>query len=71
MDRAYDLNVSEMSFKINDPDQIGVRSCHPGGAYVLFADGKAYFLSNDSVTEKVLKALDHHQRQRGCERFFP
>jgi prepilin-type processing-associated H-X9-DG protein len=52
----YDLNVSEMSFKINDPGHAGVRSCHGGGAYVLFADGHSS-LSNDFVTEKTLKAL--------------
>ena len=53
----YDLNVSEMSFKINDPDQLGVRSCHAVGAYVLFADGKAQFLIGNAVDEKLLKAL--------------
>jgi hypothetical protein len=53
----YDLEVPEMSFKINDPDHIGVRSCHSSVACVLFADGKTWYLSADSVTDKLLKVL--------------
>jgi prepilin-type processing-associated H-X9-DG protein len=53
----YDLNVSEMSFKINNPNQLGVRSCHYNSAHVLFADGHVSYLINGSVTEKLLKAL--------------
>jgi len=53
----YDLNVSETSFKINDPDQAGPRSCHPNCAYALFADGNARLLFNDDVPQKLLKAL--------------
>ena len=51
-----DLNVSEMSFKINDPNQIGLRSEHSGGLYVLFADGSARYFS-DQIDTKVLKTL--------------
>ncbi|MBU4400910.1 MAG: DUF1559 domain-containing protein [Planctomycetes bacterium] len=51
-----DLNVSEMSFKINDPNQIGLRSEHSGGAHLLFADGAVQFRSNTSP-EDITKAL--------------
>ena len=51
-----DLNVSEMSFKINDPDRVGIRSCHTGGADVVFADGHVSYLGDNDVDEKTLKA---------------
>lgn len=51
-----DLNASEMSFKINDPNQIGLRSEHSGGLHVLFADGSVSFLSA-SMDLKVYEAL--------------
>ncbi len=51
-----DLNASEMSFKINDMNQIGLRSSHSGGAHLLFADGSATYFS-DQIDPKVLKAL--------------
>lgn len=47
----YDLNVSEMSFVVNDPDQAaGPRSCHPGGANVAFADGHTDFLAERTMS---------------------
>lgn len=51
-----DLSVSEMSFKINDPNQIGLRSDHYGGLHVLFADGSVCFLSA-SMDMKVYEAM--------------
>jgi prepilin-type processing-associated H-X9-DG protein len=51
-----DLNVKQMSFKINDQIQVGLRSNHPGGANVEFADGSARFLSNE-IDPEVLKSL--------------
>lgn len=51
-----DLNVTEMSFTINDPNQIGLRSLHSVGVHVLFADGSTKFLS-DQIDTKVLEAL--------------
>lgn len=54
----YDLNVAEMSSKVNDPGAAGIRSCHPNGAYVAFCDGSVRFRYNDSQEfEKYLKAL--------------
>ena len=52
-----DLNVSEMSSKINDPNHVGIRSCHCGGAYILFADGSVKYVLGGSDAEKYLKAL--------------
>jgi prepilin-type processing-associated H-X9-DG protein len=54
----YDLNVDEMSFKINDPDHICPRS-HVGGVNVLFGDGHVDFISggDSSVDEAHLKAI--------------
>ncbi len=51
-----DLNVKEMSFKINDKQGAGIRSNHPGGANVSLADGSVRFLANDT-DPAVLKAL--------------
>ncbi len=54
----YDLNVAEMSFKINDPGAAGIRSCHSNGASVAFCDGAVRFCCNGSQDfEKYLKAL--------------
>lgn len=46
-----DLEVSKMSFEVNDPDHSGIRSCHSNGAYVVFADGHTVFIPGN------LKAL--------------
>jgi prepilin-type processing-associated H-X9-DG protein len=46
----YDLNVSEMSFEINDPDRPGLRSCHSGCANVLFVDGYTQFFGTPGAT---------------------
>jgi hypothetical protein len=51
-----DLHLTRMSFRINDKHQVGLRSNHPGGANVEFADGSSRFLSND-INPEVLKAL--------------
>jgi hypothetical protein len=53
----YDLNVSEMSFKINDPNQAGPRSCHPNIAYLLFADGNARIAFSQTMFPPLLKAF--------------
>jgi prepilin-type processing-associated H-X9-DG protein len=55
----YDLNVEEMSFRINDPDKIGVRSCHSNGANLLFADITVRYLYDDGSkdAESLMKAL--------------
>jgi prepilin-type processing-associated H-X9-DG protein len=51
-----DLDFKEMSFKINDRHRLGLRSNHPGGAVVLFADGSTQFVS-DAIDPESLKAL--------------
>ncbi len=51
-----DLNTEEMSSKLNDPNQIGLRSDHSGGLYVLFADGMVQFLSA-AMDPKIYHAL--------------
>jgi prepilin-type processing-associated H-X9-DG protein len=55
----YDLNVAEMSFKINDPDHACPRSCHSGGVGVLFADGHHEFFRSgkSAVDEAHLRAI--------------
>jgi prepilin-type processing-associated H-X9-DG protein len=56
----YDLNVAEMSFRLNDPSRACVRSRHSNGANVLFADGSVrYFSAGDRSkdAEAHLKAL--------------
>jgi hypothetical protein len=54
----YDLNVSEMSFKINDAKGVGPRSCHHGGANVLFVDCDVRFICSDNEDiEKIMKGL--------------
>jgi hypothetical protein len=55
----YDLNVEEMSFKINDPERTSPRSCHGHGVAALFVDGGTEFIntSNTRKDEEHLKAL--------------
>jgi hypothetical protein len=56
----YDLNVAEMSFRINDEVQPAPRSCHSGGVFASFVDGHVEFLSVADGMEDVkehLKAL--------------
>ncbi len=51
-----DLEFDEMSFRINDPDRPSISSHHPGGAYVVFCDGRVRFLKNDT-DPKIVRAL--------------
>ena len=51
-----DLNFDEMSFKINDPNRIGIRTVHHGIANVGFADGSVRQLS-EKIDPEVLKSL--------------
>jgi prepilin-type processing-associated H-X9-DG protein len=55
----YDLDTTEMSIKINDPDRVSPRSCHAGGSNVLFADGHGQFIGSDKSPENeaFLKAI--------------
>jgi prepilin-type processing-associated H-X9-DG protein len=52
----YDLNVAEMSYRINDPDQPGLRSRHSEGVVVVFADGHIQYIAN-GLDPDLLKAL--------------
>lgn len=53
-------NVFEQAFGVNDPQapwfDNEIRSVHPGGAMVLFVDGRVHFLT-ESVEHKLLGAL--------------
>src|SRR5262249_5147837 len=51
-----DLSLSQLSLRVNDPGRPGPSSWHPGGANVVFADGRCQFLKN-TVRPRVLKAL--------------
>ena len=51
-----DLNVSEMSWKLNDFDSPAVRSEHSGLANVSFADGTVHSLE-ETIAPEDLKAL--------------
>lgn len=54
--RPVDLDVREMSFKVNDVIPTAIRSHHHGGAHVLYADGSVRFLSN-STDPAVVRAM--------------
>ena len=51
-----DLNVEDMSFKINDPAGYGIRSTHPGVVNMVFGDGHTDSISKD-IDPRVLRAL--------------
>ncbi len=51
-----DLNVEEMSSRLNDPEQIGLRSDHSGGVQIGIGDGSVRWISN-SIDPKLLEAL--------------
>jgi prepilin-type processing-associated H-X9-DG protein len=48
-----DLRVDEMSFKINDPEYVGIASRHPGGVDVALADGSVRFLPENTDPRAV------------------
>jgi hypothetical protein len=49
----YDLDMTEMSFMINDPDHVSPRSCH-SGINVLFVDCHQQFLSAGCPEDEAL-----------------
>ena len=51
-----DLELQTMSLKINDPTKPCISSHHPGGANVVFADAKVYFVT-EQISPEALKAL--------------
>ncbi|MCD4726642.1 MAG: DUF1559 domain-containing protein [Pirellulales bacterium] len=51
-----DLNVAEMSSRLNDPEQISLQSDHSGGLHVGFCDGSVRWI-NDSIDPKLLQAI--------------
>ena len=51
-----DLNVEEMSLKVNDRTAPSLRSHHPGSVHVGMADGSACSISQ-SIDPRILKAL--------------
>jgi prepilin-type processing-associated H-X9-DG protein len=51
-----DLDVSKLSFRVNDPARPGPSSRHPGGANVVLADGSCRFFKN-TIRPKTLKPL--------------
>ena len=64
-----DLNVSQMSFKINDMNQVSIRSEHSMGANVLFADGNVRYLNDLAITETLLKSLTKINGKRDLDDF--
>ena len=59
----YDLNVSEMSFKINDPDRLGVRSCHAGRRVCSVCQmARPIFLIGNDCRRKAPQSIDDDQR---------
>jgi hypothetical protein len=68
----YDLNVAEMSFKVNDPDHACPRSCHSHGANILLSDGSVVYFgtgSNPLNADKHLKALTTINGGEGMTKF--
>lgn len=51
-----DLNVEEMSFKLNDPDKPSPRSDHSGGLHITICDGSVRYIF-DSIDPELFKAL--------------
>jgi len=52
-----DLNVGEMSWKLNDFDSPAVRSDHPGLANVLLASGAVHTLREEEIDPEGLRGL--------------
>ena len=52
-----DLKAEEMSFRINDPDLVGIASRHPGGANVGFADGRSVSFLPDTTEPRIVEAM--------------
>ena len=51
-----DLDISEMSFRVNDPRSKSIRSKHAGMAHALLADGSVRAIHED-IDPQVLRAL--------------
>jgi len=51
-----DLSAEQMSFKINDPEYVGIGSRHPGGANVALCDAAVRFLE-ETLDPEVVRAL--------------
>jgi len=64
-----DLNVEEMSFKINDKNRIGLRSNHPHCVNVPFADGSVRTIRDD-IDPKLLKSLITINGKEDVSEFF-
>jgi len=52
-----DLDIAQMSFRINDPARPSISSSHPGGAHVLFSDGSVRFLPDTLEPEELRRVL--------------
>lgn len=52
-----DLNVDEMSFRVNDPSRPSISSPHPGGPAVVFADRITAFRIRQPLSAETLKAF--------------
>jgi prepilin-type processing-associated H-X9-DG protein len=52
-----DLKAEGMSYRINDPDYIGISSRHPRGANAAFCDGHVEFLEESTEPETIRKMI--------------
>lgn len=59
-----DLDVSQMALTINPEAGQGIQSPHEAGAHVLFADGHAWFLSDELDREAVRRLIERDDGAR-------
>jgi prepilin-type processing-associated H-X9-DG protein len=52
-----DLPFADMSFNVNDPSKMCIRSHHPGGAHVLRCDGSVEFVENSLAPASLREVL--------------